>query len=363
MPTPTSTPFTSSFIGKIKIPSLFSGSSPSPTPTPTSPPQPKKAIVVTLDKVKVHNDEDPGPLNGEVQIVTSAQTGFTKQSTAWPIKNWDEADSGNTLKIDRPIFVLPKDLVDEKLGIIISVVENDSLPKSAPKLIDKAFKMSEGTSLLVADPATFLATYALNKATDKFLDWLGSNELIGTYAGVLYKSKNFGMGDESKKTYTVKRKNATITYTVREVNIPEKPLRVDIKVKKIKVHESGDIWPNDGDLYVYSFVSDGFEGEKPHGWKVRTPKKGTHTKEDDSTWNIDKEIFSAKVTGPILYYEIGVWDDDGDTSNDDQLEIVTDTLYMDYHKAGEVIKSKKDGDDGVDAGATIEREVRFYAAD
>lgn len=360
LPTPTPTPFIKSYIGKIK---LFSGltSSPTPTPSPTPAP-PKKAIVVVLDKVKVHDDEDPA-LNGEVQIVTSAKTGFTEQTTAWPIKNWDETNSGDTLKIDRPIFVLPKDLVDEKLAIWISVVENDSLPKSASKLIEKSYKISEGTSLLLADPTTFLASYALEKASDKFLDWLGSNELIGTYATVLYKSKNFGMAGENIKSYTEKKKNATITFTVREVTIPEKPLRVDIKVKKIKVDESGDIWPNDGDLYVWSYVSDGFDGQKPHGFTTRTPKKGTHTKEDNSTWNIDTEIFSAKVTGPILYYEIGVWDDDGDTSNDDQLEIVTDTLYMNSHKSGEVIKSEKDGDDGVDASATIEREIRFFAAD
>lgn len=359
---PTSSPITN-YIGKIKIPGFLSGPTPTSTPKPSpTPALPKTAIVVTLDKVKVHDDEDPA-LNGEVQIVTSVRTGFTEQKTGWPIKNWDETNSGDTLKIDRPIFVLPKDLVDEKLAIWITVVENDSLPKSAPKLIEKSLKISEGSSLLLADPTTFLASYALEKATDKFLDWLGGNEHIGTLAIVLNKSKNFGMGDTNVKSYTEKKKNATITYTVREVTIPEKPLRVDIKVKKIKIDESGDIWPNDGDLYVWAYVTDGFDGREPHGQITRIPKKGTHTKEDNSTWNIDTEIFSGTITSPILYYEIGVWDDDGDTSNDDQLEIATDTLYMNYHKAGEVIKSGKDGDDGVDASATIERETRFYAAD
>ena len=361
LPIPTPKPLTS-LIGKIKVyPGLFSSSSPTPSPTPT-PVLPRKAIVVVLDTVKVHDDEDPA-LNGEIQIVTSTRTGFTEQVTAWPVKNWDEADSGNTLKIDRPIFILPKDLVDEKLGVWISVVENDSLPSSATGLINKSLKISEGSALLLADPATFLAAYALEKALDKFLDWLGGEEHIGTLATVLYKSQNFGMGSENKKSFTTKKGNATITYTVWELTIPEKPLRVDIKVKKVKVYESGDIWPNDGDLYIWTYVSDGFDGREPHGFTTRIPKKGTHTKEDDSTWNVDQEIISITTQSPVLYYEIGVWDDDGSTSNDDQLEIVTDTLYINVHTPGEVIQASKDGDDGVDASATIEREVRFFAAD
>ena len=359
--TPTPTPFIKNYLGKIKLlPGLTQSLTPTPQPTPAPP---KKAIVVTLDKVKIHDDEDPGPLNGEVQIMASVRTGFTEQVNAWPYKNWDEADSGNTLNVNQPIFVLPKDSVDEKLAIWISVLENDGLPKSAPKLIKKSLKISEGSALLYADPATFLASYALEKATDKFLDWLGSEEHIGTLTTALYKSQNFGMGDGSEKSYTVRKKNATITYTVREVTIPEKPLRVEIKVKKVKVGESGDIWPNDGDLFIWTYVSDGFDGKEPHGMPTRIPKKGTHTKEDDATWNVDREIFSGKITGPLVYYEIGVWDGDPKPSNDDQLEIVSDTIYLSDHKAGDVIKESKDGDDGVDASAKIYREIRFYAAD
>lgn len=362
LPTPTPTPFILKYIGKIKIPSFFSGSTPSPTPTPQPTPVPSnKAIVITLDTVEIHDDEDPA-LNGEVQIVASVRTGFKEQLIAWPIKNWDEANDGDVLDIHKPIFVLPKSEIDEKIAMWITVSENDSLPSSATGLIEKAYDISAGSSLIYDNPLSALKDELYAQTIGRFLNWLGSEEHIGTYATILVKPFNYGLNNETKKTITQRKGDATFTYTIREVTIPDKPLRVDVKLKKIKVGENGDYdyAGGDGDLYVWTAVSDGFKDKEMNALTRRIPSSGLHDVSDNESWNVDEELLSATISGPILYYEIGVWDED-DVGNDDQLEIVSDTLFMSDYKAGDVLKISDDGDDGVDADATIEREIRFYA--
>lgn len=354
LPTQTSTPtpFVNSNIGRIKT-------TPKPTPVPIPS---NKAIVITLDTVKIHDKEDPFS-NGEVQIATSIRAGSVEQVNAWPYKNWGEANNGDTLKVRQPIFIYPKDSIDEKLAIWISVVENDSLPKSAPGLIKKATDISSGSNSVYQDPTVISKENLYNQTIDKYTKWLGAEQHIGTLATVLYKSQNFGMGNDHKKSFIVKRKNATITYSVREVDIPKKPLRVAITV----LHARADNLPAKyWFLYMWTNVSDGFEGKEPHGLAQRYPsEKGVHEIGENSVWAMGdkKQIFSEIITGPVIYYEVGVWGKDKAFSNDDQLEIVSDTLYMADYKPGDVIQTSEDGDDGVSASGTIKREIRFSAAD
>lgn len=338
-------------------------SSPTPTPKPTTAPIPSnKAIVITLDTVKIHDKEDPFS-NGEVQIVTSTRTGSIEQVNAWPYKNWAEANNGATLKVNQPIFVYPKDSIDEKMAILISVVENDSLPKSAPGLIKKATDISTGSNSVYQDPTIISKEDLYNQTIDKYTKWLGLEQHIGTLATVFYKSQNFGMGSEHKKTFIVKRKNATITYTVREVPMPEKPLKVTITVLNVKPGFYGKYKPGSLMSYAWTYVSDGFEGKDPHGLPKRIPEKNAWDSSTSSGWSPNKQVFYGKITGPIVYYEVGAWTNHNNLSNDDQWEIASDTLYMANYKAGDVITTSQDGDDGVNVSGTIKREIKFSAAD
>ena len=362
-------------IGRLRALNINPSPSPalSPTPTTQTSNDKKWAMVVILNWVLIHDDKDPAS-NGEAQFVIGAKSGDIEQHSAAPFVNWYEVNNGSKAKVNRPIFVAPWDKLGDKVAIWISAVDNDSLPEWANDIIKKSTSLYNGLGLLYQTGA---ASQANSFVTNSFLGWLGSEEHIGTLTKVLSKSDNYGFGQGPfTKEYEERFGDATFNYDVVRVPIPQKPLKVDIALKKIYGGETGDYdyAGGDGDLYIWTLASDGFAGgSELNAQTKRIPGDGTHGLEDHHDWNVDTNIFSHVTNSPVVFYEVGVWDKDP-TSNDDELAIASFRtfpglieLYSSQGNYIDTVKHDRDGDfpadEGLDADADVEVETKTTSVD
>ncbi len=283
----------------------------------------KRAVVIQLDTIKVLDDQDFFS-NGELQVVTAVKSGSTVQKTASPYVNWYEADGGDTVKIAKPIFVLPEDQLGDNITILITAMDNDSLPATARGVLDLGFDINAYVAgISAAGTLDDAINYAENKK-DTFLDWIGGSELIGNHTNLLLKKDNYGFKSENDfRTISKKSGNMEVTYRMYHVAIPQKFLKVEVTLQSFRGGETGDdVVSGAGDLYIWNYVGDGFaENGDATGQAVRVNQDGLHDVADGESWTINKTIYSGITRSPVLYLESGVWDAD-DTSNDDTVTIL-----------------------------------------
>lgn len=332
------------------------------------PPPPEKYIVVKLKSVQIHNDNDPAD-NGEIQLVTTVRSGKSVQRTATPYSDWFEANDGNTWYVNKPIFVLREKDMGDKLLIAMTALDNDGLPSWGSELLRAYLTPAE---ILTSVPDSALGVAGVDfrfDPTNRFISWLSGSEHVGTNINVLAKKANFGIPkNDWRKHFTYRSGNATFDYVVYKSDVPKKAHQVDVTLKSFQGGETGDpaytvdfyFWSetfsDDGDLYIWSHVTDGAESTKTSA--VRVPGSDFHDVDDGNGWALDRNIYSAVTTSPVIYIESGVWDDD-DTSNNDQLVLLTRAIDIStIEKPTTFNLVSNDTENGLDANGRLYIEVK-----
>ncbi len=348
-----------------KIPHKFPDSLPTPdiprkTPGGQEPALPRY-IMVTLESVTILNDKDPTGC-GEIQIWSIVSTGETQQLTKFPVRLWYEADTGDTVTINQPIFCLKEDEMEENLGVAVVVLDNDDIPnwvefnplRIAGYILDVAVAVALAPVPDVENP---MIGEKLGKA---FTDWLGSAENIGTHIKSYSRAQGWGADTSAVGTeqhYTYRAGDMRVRYRLDYFESPREihcsPGRqIEVRLKPITIHDDGDSWPKGkGDIFAWARVCDGFSTVTsskmlPHEYIVRMPKSGTTDKDDGDKFGVSwpdegKLILRDYFPGPFLFVEVGVWDEDTpDTGDDhDMLGIYSDWWIIPdypctYHMTG-----------------------------
>jgi hypothetical protein len=333
------TPFTAStFVGTTGVTIKPAGplATLSQTMAKLKPIIPKRALAIVLESITVLDDQDPFN-NGEMQIMSVVKSGNTLQKSAAPYANWYEVNGGDTVKIEKPIFVLPMDQLGDKVAIAITAMDNDSLPSSAQGLLNLQFDAARFMNSIYGYDHVESAIDWAQGVGQRFMNWLGGEEEIGQHINLLTKSNNYGLKN-ANDVLTVREKNgdAIFRYKVMQVAIPPKPMRVEVTQKDFEGFETGDSLGMEGELYFWDYVSDGWDSQgNPAGQATKIPSSGTHDLDDNEDWwNMDKIIYSGLTQSPLIYVESGIWDDDSPTSNDDELGIWRNTIVVGDHLSG-----------------------------
>jgi len=316
----------------IRIPSR-------PIPQPT--PMPDSYIVVTLDRIVVHDDQDPAA-EGELQVITLAATSDKAQTMYWPVELWQPVNSGGAVlgsgesyDWERvPIFSLKQSEMGEKLAISFRAIDNDDLPNWLEALLDilSAPASLVGTVVeLLADllplPPLQAAAYLESQLEEAFNDLVADNEVIGAVTQIYDRAEDWGVRDEP---YVLRRGGMTVSYSIHRVSVP-KGSSLGIKINKIVVRETGDYF--DGEVWFRIRCATGFGEERIDQVVYRFPRSGTfgwgggNTLEGPPgpTVEISPGVFQAtnlpiiefEGNGPFTFLEISVWDEDEPELGDD----------------------------------------------
>lgn len=300
--------------------STAEGATGSPAEIRTFETPPAPYVLVTLDSVKVLNDEDP-TAHGEIEIATLVGTGDKVQGTRSPIRIWHEADDGDTILVNLPIFCVKEDEMGEGLAIQVTVVDNDELTDwvdfvigDLPGHISDLVKVIPEKPDWVEEAAEWAADIGRELA-----DWLGENEIIGFFGIGFTRDDNWGIRTAQ---YQAMVDDMVVTFSVHEVQPSGRP--VTVRLKPIKIHENADSWPWEGEIFVWARVADGFYGDPGmlDAVYTRRPSSGTSGKDDGDwfggSWSAGYlTIFNTNQAGPFLHVEVDVWDEDNPWIGDD----------------------------------------------
>lgn len=290
-------------------------------------------IVVTLEEVQILDDKDLAE-EGEIQIVSVVTSGEGKtQKTQYPMKGWVEANNGDWLKIEQPIFDLWEDEMGDSLALVVTAVDNDEIADWLKWSIENLTGPALGAlaKAVGAGAASPLVSELGDKLGEYIAVWLGKNQPIGTFTTNFGRDEDWGVWEEYQSEehcvlfycwtqvqetsiYEAKADNMIIRYTIHRREALDVP--VTVTLEPIEIIEDGDGF--DGEIYIWARVADAFSGELLREDITRIPDKG-HQDEGDGNYHPDQPmtIFTTTAAGPFVYVEVAVWDEDAPWAGDD----------------------------------------------
>ncbi len=295
----------------------------------------RKWIVVTLDKIRVYDGGD-GDDVAEIQFASGGKSGRWYEGQFGPNYLWWEAEDGDWIRINKPIFIRRKDHLEDKIALWVTVAD---LSKGYGTLSPRSIR--NGVEAFYNNPGAFLQagsrrdelissyTSAMSQVSNEESEW----QPLSTMTVLLKKDDEYGLRGVSErrvgKTRLVRSGNIAFVYTIHEVLSPDKKVNVKLELKKIRTGASGDSYENPGDLIALTQVGDGFRSGGAFNFVRRRFPTDDDWEEKGwfENWEINGEMFKADVTGPVVYLEVVNYDYD-DTSNSELLGAAGMTLYL-----------------------------------
>jgi len=317
-------------------------------------------IVVELKNVTIHDDSDPWA-EGEIEMGTVAMSGKgVTHVLSWPIlvedSSWYEADDGNTIIVDAPIFCQREDEMSDVLAVFIVGIDNDEIPEWLSTFADIWFGLGQTLSGLIPEIGPILegALQLEEIGVDALLEYLGEPERLGLHGNVLIPS-------DWKDGYLAVEEKAgdmTVRYEIRRIQVPVRTPPISVKllnVKDIDIDDD-DGWGDYGtsEPFIHTRVLDDLTLPEQ---LIQTEDFGPVDKDTRTTWTINKEIFRVGAIGPFLHVEIDVWEEDNPSGGDDNdmLGIYSHTFYPDENWGiGSTIVERRSGLDEGDVRITFE---------
>ncbi|MCW3978037.1 MAG: hypothetical protein NWE77_08900 [Candidatus Bathyarchaeota archaeon] len=317
-------------------------------------------IVVELKNVTIHDDSDPWA-EGEIEMGTVAMSGKgVTHVLSWPIlvedSSWYEADDGNTIIVDAPIFCQREDEMSDVLAVFIVGIDNDEIPEWLSTFADIWFGLGQTLSGLIPEIGPILegALQLEEIGVDALLEYLGEPERLGLHGNVLIPS-------DWKDGYLAVEEKAgdmTVRYEIRRIQVPVRTPPISVKllnVKDIDIDDD-DGWGDYGtsEPFIHTRVLDDLTAPEQ---LIQTEDFGPVDKDTRTTWTINKEIFRVGAIGPFLHVEIDVWEEDNPSGGDDNdmLGIYSHTFYPDENWGiGSTIVERRSGLDEGDVRITFE---------
>lgn len=299
---------------------------------------PDSYIVITLDEMIIHDDEDPAAA-GELQLITLAATGDKAQTMYWPAGLWRPVDSGNSVlggnileKI--PVFSLKENQMGEKLAISFRAIDNDDLPNWLEGFIDilsAPFGVLASVVEFLADlaplPPLEGMVYLENQLESAFNELIADNEEIGSVTQIYDRSQDWGVREEP---YIIRKGGLTVKYTIHRISVP-KNSKLGVKLWKVVVRDTGDYY--DGEVWFWMRCANNFGEQKIDEIRYRIPRSGTFDWGDGQTLEgvpgptievspgvletTTLPIIECKNNGPFNFFEVAVWDEDEPNVGDD----------------------------------------------
>jgi hypothetical protein len=321
---------------------------PLPPVFPTAP-NPNSYVVVTLDSVTIHDDEDPFG-SGEVVLMTATASAGKVQQIHWPGKHWQDANSGETLldlakaptvpkklndlnpvlAVTReqeaiPIFAMKESEMGRDLAIFIMAVDDDQIKDWLKFLIEKGMAKAAGLVAewagggpLAQEGAEFIG----GKIGEALVEWLSQAEEIGIHVHKFSKEQDWGVG----QTHEFRAKGMTVRYTIRRVTPPE--MRLSVFLRAVVTHDSSEPWyRGDGDCYLFARAAMNFVGNELNTTPFSRNDDQTPDCNDGTVLRFDQELRTEGGIWPFLYVEVAVLEDDSPADDDDTLAIAAFTVF------------------------------------
>ena len=269
-------------------------------------------IVVELKNVTIKDDHDELGGKGEIEINTIAMSGKGVPHTlTWPIKvqdsSWYEADDGDVINVNAPIFCEPENEISNVLAVVITAIDNDELPNWIGTFTGIWFGLGQAVAGLVKGYGQALkgALQLEQMGVDALLEYLSEDDLIGVHG------KAFIPSDWQSGSLSVIEDSGdmTVNYEIRRIQVPVRT--PPIAVKLLNVTGIGDEgWGDGGDSepFIHTRVLNDLTLPE-----MLIQRQDFGPKEDVSegeTWVINKEIYRIGAVGPFLHVEIDVWEED-----------------------------------------------------
>lgn len=323
-------------------------------------------IIVELKNVTIHDDTDPFA-SGEIEIGTLSMSGRgVAHILTWPIKvqdsSWYEANTGDTVIVNAPIFCEREDEISDVLAIIITAVDNDEIPEWVTKFTNVWFDVAQTVLSAVEGYGPLLAGVSKLEeiGVEALLNYLSEAEQIGVH-GKAFIPLDWSSG---YLTVTEQAGNMTVNYEIRRVQVPVRT--PPISVKLLNVTGIGDEgWGDevtDSEPFIHTRVLNNLT--VPEQLIQRHDFGPIVDVGDGETWTINTEIFRAEAVGPFLHVEIDVWEEDTPWIGDDHdmVGIYSHTFYPDENWGiGETIVERRSGIDEGDVWIRFEIiELPFY---
>ena len=316
-------------------------------------------IIVELRNVTIHDDTDPYA-GGEIEIGTVTMSGRgIPHILTWPIKvqdsSWYEANSGDTVIVNAPIFCEKENEMSDILAIIITAVDNDEIPEWISKFFSVWFEVGQTVAEAVGTYGPFLkgAIKLEDIGVKALLDYLSEAEQIGVH-GQAYIPSDWQSGFLA---VTEQAGNMTVNYEIRRIEVPVRT--PPISVKLLNVTGIGDEGWGDGatnsEPFIHTRVLNNLT--MPETLVQRHDFGPIADVGDDTTWSINTEIFRAEAVGPFMHVEIDVWEEDTPSIGDDHdtVGIYSQTFYPEEHWGiGNTIVERRSGIDEGDVWIRFE---------
>mgnify|MGYP000141066207 CR=1 FL=1 len=323
-------------------------------------------IIVELKNITINDDTDPSA-SGEIEIGAVAMSGRgVAHILTWPIKvqdsSWFEANTGNTVIVNAPIFCEREDEMSDVLAIVIAAVDNDEIPEWISKFADVWFEVAQTVLSAVAGYGPLLAGVSKLEeiGVEALLNYLSEAEQIGVHGKALipldWSSGYLAVTEQSG--------NMIVNYEIRRVQVPVRTPPVSVKLLNVEgIGDEG--WGDDADSepFIHTRVLNNLT--VPEQLVQRHDFGPIVDVGDGETWTINKEIFRAEAVGPFLHVEIDVWEEDDPDSGDDNdmVGIYSQTFYPDENWGiGNTIVERRSGIDEGDVWIRFEIiELPFHA--
>jgi len=315
-------------------------------------------IIVELKNVTILDDTDPGGC-GEIEIGTVAMSGRgVAHILTWPIKvqdsSWFEANTGDTVIVNAPIFCEREDEMSDVLAIVIAAVDNDQIPEWISKFADVWFDVAQTVLSAVEGYGPLLAGVSKLEeiGVEALLNYLSEAEQIGVH-GKAFIPLDWTSGHLA---VTEQAGNMIVNYEIRRVQVPARTPPISVKLLNvIGIGDEG--WGDDGDSepFIHTRVLNNLT--VPEQLIQRHDFGPIVDVGDGETWTINKEIFRAEAVGPFLHVEIDVWEEDTPSWGDDNdmVGIYSQTFYPDENwSIGNTVVERRSGIDEGDVWIRFE---------
>ena len=306
-------------------------------------------IVMTIDKIKVYNDQDKYG-EGEIMFAGAAKSGNVTTKFGFPTRIWYELNSGDTIMAlhdeGLPLFAAKESQMGNDFYFTFAAYDNDDLPGLLRAFIDifTGKAIANGFSRIIPGMKYAQKLNVLGNVVHSIADLAGRADYVGSAYNIYNKSQNYGIG-----THKQRRGDLEVTYTIKRVWVPRN-LHANVRVYGIKIIDSSDSnWhccsrglTTGGEFYSYLRVGIAFNSDGTLNQSlIRYPEHGTtcvcngwvkcpaYDKHKFGQRPEYKQLYDGKVIGPFLYIEIDNWDEDNPAIGDDDDPLgIWDYMYV-----------------------------------
>ena len=315
-----------------------------PLKTLSTMPTADKYIVVVIDEIIVHDDEDPTGA-GELMLFTYGASGDKAQKVNWPLGYWHSVNSGGTIGKRVPVFALKESEMGDSLAVSITAIDNDEMPGWLEAIIDVLLLPIDAILLVTGSIGSSIADMELNLETGvvtSLNDAISGNEMIGTVNKIYNKSQDWGVSNDQ---YSIRKGGMTVKYSIKRVSVP-KNSKLGVKVYNVTLADTGDYF--DGEVFLKLRAATNFAEKNLAGIWYRLPDSGTWDLGDNAFIHsgageldaagrfVEYPVLNFEENGPFVFVEVDAWDKDNPGVGDDHDELGLESwvfLYSDFDYA------------------------------